>query len=171
MSAYQENRPKNSSRSVTQKVTHHPQRTWISAKNGSSHRAYCGLCTLFSSRKAHSIAAHTCTHGYPPWLLTLAKPTASAIRNASPSRIVVIVFSWAVVSLGKAQNQIEFVVMSAARSRWNAYVAHQPLGLARANGRFTATSTPPPAAVTLSAPRQSRAASRSTISGARNSPG
>lgn len=63
MSAYQANRPTNTSRSLTQKLNHHPQRTRISAKNGSNHSVYCGECTLFSSRNAHSIAAETCTHG------------------------------------------------------------------------------------------------------------
>lgn len=82
-----------------------------------------------------------------------------------------IVFSWSVVSFGKPQNQIEFVVMSTFRSCWNWYVAHQPAGLISMNGPFTASSTPAPANVTRSAPRQSRAARRSRTSGGRNSAG
>jgi hypothetical protein len=62
-SAYQENRPTNSTRSEAQKLAHQPQRTAISAKNGSSHSVYCGECTLLSSRNAQSIAPDTCTHG------------------------------------------------------------------------------------------------------------
>jgi hypothetical protein len=76
-----------------------------------------------------------------------------------------------VVSLGNAQNQIEFVVMSAGRSRWKAYVAHQPGGLASRNGAFRASAVPAPAAATATAPRRSRAASRSATSGSRKNPG
>ncbi len=75
------------------------------------------------------------------------------------------------VSLGKPQYQIEFVVMSAGRSRWNSYVAHQPSGLASRNGPFSSRKAPIPASVTLAAPRQSRAASRSATSGARKNAG
>jgi hypothetical protein len=87
------------------------------------------------------------------------------------SRIAVRLFSWPVDSLGNAQNQIELVVMSAGLARWNAYVVHQPVGLATRNGAFTTRNTPTPEIATRTAPRQSRAATRSRTSGARNSPG
>jgi len=60
---YQENSPTNSTASATQNATHQPQRTATSTRNGSSHRVYCGECTLFSSRKAQSIAPDTWIHG------------------------------------------------------------------------------------------------------------
>ena len=61
------------------------------------------------------------------------------------------------VRSGKPQYQIEFVVRSAARRAWNAYVAHQPSGLASANGRLISSQTPAVPATTRTAPRTSRA--------------
>jgi hypothetical protein len=58
---------------------------------------------------------------------------------------------------GKPQNQIEFVVRSATRPAWNAYVAHQPDAFAAMNGRLISSQTPAVPATTLAAPRASRA--------------
>ncbi len=63
MAWYHPDSPKNSSRSVTHSVTHQPQRTASRTRNGSSQSVYCGECTLFSRRKAHSIAPQTCSQG------------------------------------------------------------------------------------------------------------
>jgi hypothetical protein len=72
---------------------------------------------------------------------------------------------------GKPQYQIEFVVRSAARRAWNAYVAHQPSGLASANGRLISSQTPAVPATTRTAPRTSRAYRRSSSSGSAKNPG
>ncbi len=50
-------------------------------------------------------------------------------------------------------------------------MAHQPSGPASMNGAFTARNAPAPASPTRTAPRGSRAASRSATSGTRKNPG
>jgi hypothetical protein len=72
---------------------------------------------------------------------------------------------------GNPQYQIELVVRSAALLAWNAYVAHQPSGLASRNGRLISSQTPAVPATTLAAPRASRAYTRSSSSGSAKKPG
>ena len=72
---------------------------------------------------------------------------------------------------GNPQYQIEFVVRSAARRAWNAYVAHQPSGLASANGRLISSQTPAVPATTRAAPRTSRTYRRSSSNGSAKKPG
>jgi hypothetical protein len=72
---------------------------------------------------------------------------------------------------GNPQYQMELVVRSAVRLAWNAYVAHQPSGLASRNGRLTSSHTPAVPAATRHAPRTSRAYRRSSSSGSARKPG
>jgi hypothetical protein len=70
------------------------------------------------------------------------------------------VLQWSTVDVfrsGKPQYQIELVVRSATRPAWNAYVAHQPSGLASRNGTLISSQTPAVPPTTLAAARRSRA--------------
>src|SRR4051812_33847629 len=104
-------------RSATKYATIQPHCTRSSTKNGSSHSVYCGECTLCSSRKPHSIAALTPTHGKVPSRRHRHQPTAHAATNdrttsAGETRSTAAWKTVFVVSEygRKPQYQMEFVV-------------------------------------------------------------
>jgi len=74
-----------------QYATHQPHRTWIRARNGSTHSTYCGECTLLSTRNAHTMLPLTCTHGYAS--SRRHQPTASATTQVSTINNGVSTFS------------------------------------------------------------------------------
>jgi hypothetical protein len=104
------------------------------------------------------------------------RPASSQPATSAPSQDTAISANdqWSTVDgprSGNPQYQIELVVRSAARRAWNAYVAHQPSGLASANGRLISSQTPAVPATTRTAPRTSRAYNRSSSSGSAKKPG
>src|SRR3954471_1127082 len=118
--------------------------TRIRTSIGTSHSVYCGECTLCSNRNPHSMAADTAIHGYVPSRLYRSQPRNRASANEASTRIGDhrLTRSWNSVFFGSesgrnAQNQIEFVVMSACRRLWNVNDARQPSKPNSANGRFT----------------------------------
>ena len=126
---------------------------------------------MLNSRKAHSIAALTCSHGYVPVRRPRSQPAATAPAQASAISVKLHRSTVAGSSSGKPQNHTELVVRSASRRVWNSYVAHQPSGLTSRNGRLSSSHTPPVPAATFTAPRGSRACSRSSSSGSAKKPG
>jgi hypothetical protein len=110
---------------------------------------------LLNSRNAHSIAALTCSQGYRPVRRPSHQPATSA---SSQHSAISAKLQWSTVDgfrSGKPQNQIEFVVRSATRRAWNAYVAHQPSGLASRNGTLISSHTPAVPPTTFAAPLRS----------------
>src|SRR3954452_11789489 len=110
-------------------AVHQPHRSRMRQKNGSSHRAYCGLCALFVTMKTARIAPQTCTKGNVPSRCARHQPTpqAAAVPITSSTGTTTLRVPVETGSLNP-QYQTEFAVMSAARAFWKAYGAHHPCG-------------------------------------------